>query len=161
MTQTLFIRDAGELREASAAEVLGRAASLLAERFRRGTPVLASPELTRAYLRHEIGALPYEVFGVLLLDPRRRLIRAEVLFRGTLDCCAVHPREVARVVVASDAAAVILFRNDPSDVAEPREADELIARRIRDALALIDVRVLDYLVIGGASEYSLAEAGRL
>lgn len=161
MTQTLFIRDAGELREASASEVLGRAASLLAERFRCGAPVLAAPELTHAYLRHEVGTLPYEVFGVLLLDRQRRLIRAEVLFRGTIDRCAVHPREVARVVVASDAAAVILFRNDPAEAAQPREADELVARRIRDALALIDVRVLDYLMVGGVSEYSFAEAGRL
>jgi DNA repair protein RadC len=158
---TLLIRDADTLREATTAEVLDRAASLVAARFRRGTPVLANPGLTRQYLRLEIGALAYQVFGVLLLDLRRRLIRSEVLFRGTIDAVSVHPREVARVVVATDATAVLLFRNARSEYPEPSEADGLVVRRIRDALALIDVRVLDYLLIGTAAEYSFAESGRL
>lgn len=161
MTHTLLVRDGEQLREASAAEVLDHAASLMAQRLRPGAPVLGNPELTRQYLRLEIAALRYQVFGVLLLDARRRLIRSEVLFRGTIDACSVHPREVARVVVESNAAAVVLFRNDPSGVAEVREADGSLARGLAQALRLIDVRVLDYLIVGAGAEYSFAEAGRL
>lgn len=161
MTHTLIIRDGEQLRDATPAGVLEQATSLIAQRFRPGTRVLADPALTRQYLRLEIGALPYQVFGIVLLDPRHRLIRSEVLFRGTIDTVSVHPREVARVVVDTDATALILFRNARSDYPEPSEADGLVVRRIRDALALIGVRVLDYLLIGTASEYSFAESGRL
>ena len=161
MAHTLLVRDGDQLREASDAEVLDHAAALLAQRFRPGAPVLSSPDLTRQYLRH-IGALPYEVFGLLLLDSRRRLIRSEILFRGTIDFAAVYPREVARVVLESNAAAVIVFHNHASSgIAEPSQADELITRRLKDALSLIDVCVLDHLIIGAGAEYSFAEAGRL
>jgi DNA repair protein RadC len=162
MTHTLFVRDRDQLRAATASEVLDHAAALMAERFRPGAPVLGSPELTRQYLRHLIGPLPYEVFGLLLLDSRRRLIRSEILFRGTIDNASVYPREVARVVVESNAAAVILFHNHASSgIAEPSAADELITRRLKEALSLIDVSVLDHLIIGAGAEYSFAEAGRL
>jgi DNA repair protein RadC len=96
-----------------------------------------------------------------LLDTRHRLIRSEILFRGTVDGAAVHPREVARVVVDANASAVILFHNHPSGVCEPSSADERITARLTETLALIDVRVLDHLIIGAAAEYSFAEAGRL
>lgn len=161
MAHTLLIRDGDQLRAASAQEVLDRAAALLAQRFRPGTAVLENPERTRQYLRHQIATLPYEVFGILLLDTRHRLIRSDVLFRGTIAGASVHPREVARVVLESNAAAVILFHNHPSGVAEPSQADELITRRLREALALLDVRVLDHLIIAGPQEYSFAETGLL
>jgi DNA repair protein RadC len=161
MAHTLLVRDADQLRDATPAEILDRARTLIAQRFCRGATVLASPELTLAYLRLEIAALRYQVFGVLLLDARRRLIRSEILFRGTIDACSVHPREVARVVVEADAAAVVLFRNDPSGVAEVREADGSLARGLAQALRLIDVRVLDYLIVAAEGEHSFAEAGRL
>ena len=161
MAHTLFVRDGDQLREASAQEVLDRAATVMAQRFRAGAPVLGSPERTRQYLRHQIGTLPYEVFGLLLLDTRHRLIRAEILFRGTIAGASVHPREVVRVVLESNAAAVILFHNHPSGVAEPSQADELITKRLTEALRLIDARVLDHLIIGDAQEYSFAEAGLL
>ncbi len=160
MAHTLFVRDGDQLRAASAQEVLDRAAALMAQRFRAGAPVLGSPGRTRQYLRHQIGALPYEVFGLLLLDTRHRLIRAEILFRGTIAGASVHPREVARVVLESNAAAVILFHNHPSGVAEPSQADELITRRLV-TLSLLDVRVLDHLIIADAQEYSFAETGLL
>jgi DNA repair protein RadC len=133
----------------------------MAQRFRTGAPALDSPVRTRQYLRHQIGALPYEVFGLLLLDNRHRLIRAEVLFRGTIDGASVHPREVARVVLEPNAAAVIFYHNHPSGIAEPSHVDELITRRLSDALRLIDVRVLDHLIIGDGAAYSFAETGRL
>jgi len=162
MTHALLIRDADQLRDATPpAEVLDHARTLIAQRFRRGATVLASAELTRQYLHLEIAALRYQVFGALLLDARRRLIRSEILFRGTIDACCVHPREVARVVVESDAAAVVLFRNDPSGVAEVREANASLARGLAQALRLIDVRVLDYLIVAVDAEYSFADTGRL
>ena len=161
MAHTLLIRDRDKLREASAQDILDRAAALMAQRFRAGAPVLADPDRTRQYLRHQIGTLPYEVFGLLLLDTRHRLIRAEVLFRGTIAGASVHPREVARVVLEANAAGVILFHNHPSGVAEPSQADELITRRLKETLSLLDVRVLDHLIIGDAQEYSFAETGLL
>ncbi len=161
MTHTLLIRDGTELRDATAGEVLDQARSVIARHFRRGTTVLNDPDLIRHYLHLEIAALRYQVFGVLLLDARRRLIRSEILFRGTIDGCSVHPREVARVVVESDAAAVVLFRNDPSGVAEVRDADGPLAQGLVQALRLIDVRVLDYLIIAADTDHSFREAGRL
>jgi DNA repair protein RadC len=161
MAHTLLIRDGDQLRAASAQEVLDRAAALMAQRFRTGAPVLGDPERTRQYLRHQIGSLPYEVFGLLLLDTRHRLIRMEILFRGTIAGASVHPREVVRVVLEANAAAVILFHNHPSGVAEPSQADELITRRLKETLSLLDVRVLDHLIIGDAQEYSFAETGVL
>jgi DNA repair protein RadC len=161
MAHTLFIRDGEAFREATSQDIIDRAAALMAQRFRTGAPALDSPDRTRQYLRHQIGTLPYEVFGILLLDNRHRLIRAEVLFRGTIDGASVHPREVVRVVFESNAAAVILYHNHPSGIAEPSQADELVTRRIRDALQLIDVRVLDHLIIGDTQEFSFAETGRL
>lgn len=161
MAHTLFIRDGTELREASSQEVLDRAATLMAQRFRPGAAVLDKPERTRQYLRHQIGALPYEVFGLLLLDTRHRLIRADLLFRGTIAAASVHPREVARVVLDANAAAVIFFHNHPSGLAEPSNADELITRRLLDALKLIDVRVLDHLIIGDGAVFSFVEHGLL
>jgi DNA repair protein RadC len=161
MTRKFLICDGEAVREASPDELLRGAAALISQRFRRGTPVLESPDLTRQYLRHQIGALPYEVFGLLLLDTRHRLIRSETLFRGTIDGASVHPREVARVVLEANAAAVILFHNHPSGQTSPSTADELITQRLRDTLSLLDVRVLDHLIIGDGREYSFAETGRL
>jgi DNA repair protein RadC len=161
MAHTLFIRDGEAFREASSQDVLDRAAALMAQRFRTGAPVLDSPDRTRQYLRHQIGALPYEVFGILLLDNRHRLIRSEILFRGTIDGASVHPREVVRVVLESNAAAIVAFHNHPSGQVSPSHADELVTRRLREALQLIDVRVLDHLIIGDNQEYSFAEAGLL
>jgi DNA repair protein RadC len=146
MAHTPFIREGDTFREAPAQLVIDRAAALIAQRFRPGSPALTSPERTRQYLRHQIGALPYEVFGLQLLDNRHRLIRAEQLFRGTIDGASVRPREVVRVVLESNATAVILFQNHPS------AAVELITKRLRDSLALIDVRIIDHLIVGDTRE---------
>jgi DNA repair protein RadC len=96
-----------------------------------------------------------------LLDTRHRLIHTETLFRGTIDGASVHPREVARVVLEANAAAVILFHNHPSGEISPSAADEMITQRLRETLSLLDVRVLDHLIIGEGREYSFAETGRL
>jgi DNA repair protein RadC len=121
--------------------------------------VLSSPEATRDYLKLKLRGLPYEAFLCLFLDNRHRVIRIEELFRGTIDGASVHPREVVRKVIETNAAAVIFAHNHPSGVAEPSQADLRITERLRDALALIEVRVLDHLIIGDGRGTSLAERG--
>ena len=123
--------------------------------------VLTSPEATRDFLKLKLYGLPYEVFACLFLDNRHRVIRYEVLFTGTIDGSSVHPREVVRRVIETGAAAVIFAHNHPSGVAEPSQADLRITQRLKDALALIDVRVLDHLIVGDGQGTSLAERGLL
>jgi DNA repair protein RadC len=124
-------------------------------------PLMSSPESTRAFLVAQLRDRPYETFCCLYLDNRHRLIRFEELFRGTIDGASVHPREVVRQALHHNAAALILAHNHPSGVAEPSQADELITRRLREALSLIDIRVLDHLVVGDATCVSFAERGLL
>ena len=125
----------------------------------RQQPVLANPKATRDYLAVHYAGMEREVFGVLFLDNRHRVICHDQVFFGTIDGASVHPREVVKLALARNAAAVILAHNHPSGVAEPSQADELITARIRDALALVDIRVLDHLVVGGTTVTSLAERG--
>jgi len=122
---------------------------------------LTSPGASRDYLKLRLYGLPHEVFACLFLDNRHRLPRYEELFRGTIDGASVHPREVVRRVIETRAAAVIFAHNHPSGVAEPSQADLRITQRLKDALALIEVRVLDHLIIGEGEVTSLAERGLL
>jgi len=122
-------------------------------------PALESPRATRDFLVAQLRDRPYEVFCCLHLDNRHRLIAFDELFRGTIDGASVHPREVVRQALARNAAAVILAHNHPSGVAEPSHADELVTHRLRDALGLVDIRVLDHLIVGDGSCTSLAERG--
>lgn len=123
--------------------------------------VMSSPETTRRYLSARLRSLRYESFVVLFLDSQHRLISCEELFRGTLDSCSVHPRIVVERALQMNAAAVILAHNHPSGVAEPSGADRHLTERLRQALDLIDVRVLDHLVIGEGQPASFAERGWL
>ncbi len=155
---TLYVRDGSGYRIARATDIIERAESLLAQRFRSGSPVLGSPSLTHAFLRTHLAGREFETFGILHLDQRHRLIAAEDLFRGTINGAAVHPREVVKSVIAHNSAAALLYHNHPSGCPTPSQADELITRRVQEALALIDVRVLDHLIVA-ESVYSFAEAG--
>jgi DNA repair protein RadC len=123
--------------------------------------VLESPTSTRKYLALRFSNLEHEVFCCLFLDNRHRVIACDELFRGTVDGASVHPREVVKQALAHNAAAVILAHNHPSGVAEPSQADELITLRLRDALSVVDIRVLDHLIVAGAEVVSLAERGVL
>ena len=123
--------------------------------------MLTSPEATRDFLKLKLYGLPHEVFACLFLDNRHRVIRYEELFQGTIDGASVHPREVVRRALETNAAAVIFAHNHPSGVAEPSQADLRITQRLKDALALIEVRVLDHLIIGEGPGTSLAERGLL
>ncbi|HEB96822.1 MAG TPA: JAB domain-containing protein [Sedimenticola thiotaurini] len=122
---------------------------------------LTSPDLTRRYLRAQLGSRVQEVFACLYLDNRHRVIEFEELFHGTIDGASVHPREVVRRALHFNAAAIIFCHNHPSGVAEPSDADRRITRRLREALALIDVRVLDHIVVGAGETVSMAERGLL
>lgn len=123
--------------------------------------VLGSPERVRQFLQLQLAGREHEVFVVLYLDAQNRLLRAEELFRGTLTQTSVYPREVVKQALRFNAAAVILAHNHPSGVAEPSRADELLTRALRDALAMVDVRVHDHLIVAGATAVSLAERGLL
>lgn len=135
----------------------------MANRHRREilirTDALTSPDQTRSYLQARLEGYPYEVFACLFLDNRHRVIEYEELFRGTIDGASVHPREVVRRALSHNAAALILAHNHPSGVAEPSQADQRITQRLRDALALIDIRILDHIVVGAGEMTSLAERG--
>jgi DNA repair protein RadC len=124
-------------------------------------PCLTSPRATRDFLIARLRDRPYEVFCCLYLDNRHRLTAFDELFRGTIDGASVHPREVVREALQHRAAAVILAHNHPSGVADPSQADEVITQRLRDALALVDIRLLDHLIVGDGVCTSLAERGLL
>jgi len=157
---TLYIRKDDGFRAAEPAEVFNRARALIAQRYRAGSPVLSAPSLTRDYLRFHLGPCDHEQFGLLHLDSRHRLIAIEILFRGTLANASVYPREVVKAALASNAAAVVFFHNHPSGIAEPSHADETITSRLKEALALVEVRVLDHLIVA-ESIFSFAEKGLL
>jgi DNA repair protein RadC len=122
-------------------------------------PPLTSPRLAADYLLAQLRDRDHEVFCCLYLDNRHRLIGFEELFKGTIDGASVHPREVVKQALARRAAAVILAHNHPSGVAEPSRADEAITTRLRDALALVDIRVVDHVIVGDGVCVSLAERG--
>jgi DNA repair protein RadC len=121
--------------------------------------LLTSPDAARDYLKARLTGYPHEVFACLFLDNRHRLIEYEELFRGTIDGASVHPREVVRRALRANAAAVIFAHNHPSGVAEPSQSDLRITQRLKDALSLVEVRVLDHVIIGDGQGTSLAERG--
>ena len=149
-----------ELNEQEKQAVVTLAMKVLAIKFRAGR-ALSSPEETRSYLRLKLAGYRNEVFGSLFLDNRHRVIAVRELFQGTIDGASVHPRVVVQQALEVNAAAMVFFHNHPSGVAEPSHADEAITRRLKDALALVDVRVLDHFVVSGGESVSFAERGLL
>ena len=132
----------------------------LHEKISRGN-VLNSPAAVRDYLRLKMQSLPHEVFTALFLDAQNRVITIEELFRGTLTQTSVYPREVIKRALHHNAGAVILAHNHPSGVAEPSHADETLTQALRQALALVDIRVLDHFIVAGSGVLSFAERGLL
>lgn len=122
---------------------------------------IRSPADTETFLIARLRDRPHEVFCCLYLDNRHRVILFEELFRGTIDGTSVYPREVVKQALTVNAAAIILAHNHPSGVAEPSQADERITRRVKSALELVDIRLLDHLVIGDGTSTSLASRGML
>lgn len=138
--------------------VLEMARRHLGESLKRGE-VMSRPDEVSRFLQSQLRDHPFEVFACLYLDNRHRVIAFRELFRGTIDQASVHPREVVRAALDCNAAAVILAHNHPSGVAEPSRADEELTRRLKQALALVDIRVLDHLIVGDGPCVSLAERG--
>jgi len=146
-------------RKADDDAIIAQAIAIVERRmFSRGAALL-SPRDSAAFLKLKLAGQAFEVFGVLFLDNRHRVIAFEEMFRGTLDGASVHPREVVRAALGHNAAAVILSHNHPSGVAEPSAADRNITHQLRDALQLVGVRVLDHLVIGEGEPTSMAARG--
>jgi DNA repair protein RadC len=159
LNHNLFILNAdGAMVPASSETILVAARHVLAHRVRRGAS-LQSPRKAGEYLTARLGHLDYEVFGLILLDKRHRVIECIDLFRGTIDGASVHPREVVKLALQKSAAACIVYHNHPSGVQEPSRADELITARVKEALALIDVRLVDHLILAGPNFLSMAERG--
>ena len=144
--------------EISEQQVLCWAESILVERFTRSN-FLTSPDATRDFLRIMFAKEIREVFTVIFLDNQNGVLGHQVLFQGTIDGAAVHPREIVKAVLDNNAAAVILSHNHPSGATEPSQADMRITERIVAALTTVDVRVLDHLIVGGSGIFSFAERG--
>ena len=149
----------GQAKYAQLQAVLEMARRYLRAEIQRGES-LSSPADTRQYLITMLRDSPHEIFAMLFLDQRHRVIQYEELFRGTIDGTSVYPREVVKKALGHNAAAVILAHNHPSGVAEPSQADERITQRLKAALALVDIRVLDHFVVGD-EVVSFAERGLL
>ncbi len=146
------------------AELIRTLPELARRYFAQTLPVgetIASPADTEAYLLAKLGHLSHELFCCLYLDNRHRILSFSELFRGTIDGTSVYPREVVKEALGFNAAAVILAHNHPSGVAEPSQADERITRRLKAALGLVDIRLLDHLIVGHGGATSLAARGLL
>jgi DNA repair protein RadC len=158
--QSIRVGGLGPAKRARIAAALELARRSLAEQLLE-RPSLGNPRDSGDYLRARLRHLPYEVFGCLYLDNRHRVLAFEELFRGTVDGASVHPREVVRACLQHNACAVIFAHNHPSGVAQPSQSDELLTRNLKEALALIDVKVLDHFIVAGNQAISFAERGLL
>ena len=154
------IKGLGPAKRAEISAVMELARRSLAQRLAQRT-VLSSPQQLKDYLRLQLAHEDHEVFAVMFLDVQNQLLQFEKMFRGTLSQTSVYPREIVKRALAVQASAVILAHNHPSGVAEPSRADEFLTQTLKQALQLIDVRVIDHLVVGGDQAISFAERGLL
>jgi DNA repair protein RadC len=158
---TNFVRDAaGALASVPDSDIIEAALKILSKRLSRGS-VLSSPRATRDYLAIRFGQVEREVFSAIYLTKRHQVIACEELFWGTVDGASVHPRIVVKEALRHNAAALIVSHNHPSGQAEPSQADEFITSRLKAALDLIDVRLLDHIITANGSTLSMAERGLL
>lgn len=152
------VKGLGPAKRAEIAAVLEITRRSLDQRL-ADKPAMSDVASVKTYLRLHLGGLGHEVFAVLFLDAQLKLITLETLFQGSLTSTTVHPREVVKRALALGAASVVLAHNHPSGVAEPSRADEMLTRRLSDALALVDVRVVDHFIVGAGDVVSFAERG--
>ena len=159
VASSLLVRDvAGQYRPAEADEVLLAAQQLLASQV-RGSDVMSSPAVVKDFLRARLGNLQHEVFAVVHLDAQNRVLDYVEMFRGTVSQTSVYPREVVRDALLRNSSALLLVHNHPSGVADPSRADEVLTQTLKQAAALIDVRVLDHFIVVGSAVQSMAERG--
>ena len=141
-------------------DIIDIALTIVGRKFRRRT-ALTNPGHAKEYLTLKLGSLEHEVFMAIFLDNRHRIIKVERLFNGTIDGTSVYPREVVKKALKYNAAAIIFCHNHPSGVCEQSQADEVITKKLANALALVDIRVLDHLLLAGDEVMSFAERGLL
>jgi len=155
----LLVRDAqGRYLPASVDQILEAARQAIEQKMQRSAE-FTSPVLVKEYLRTKLAGFEHEVFAVLFLDTRHRLIEYAEMFRGTIDSASVYPREVVKEALRLNAAAVIVSHNHPSGNPEPSGADRALTQQLTQALALVDVRVLDHVIVAGHTTTSFAERG--
>jgi len=140
-------------------DVIKMAVSIINHRFGLKRASLNSPSMVRDYLQLTLTGKEHEVFACVFIDAQNRVIAVEELFRGTLTQTSVYPREVVKSALHHNCAAVILAHNHPSGVAEPSHADQCLTTSLKQALAMVDVKVLDHFIIAGGSALSFAERG--
>jgi DNA repair protein RadC len=151
---------ASGLSQDEQAHLIRLALEALSLRYHPGA-LIDQPDKMRDYLRLRLSGLEHEIFAVAFLDNRHRIIRFEEVFRGTIDGCSVHPRVIVQMALKLNAAAVILAHNHPSSVPDPSQADIRITQKLREALALVDIKVLDHFIVTRQSVLSFAESGLL
>lgn len=160
-SNTLLVREAGgAMRPAQRAEILAVARDLITTDELCGED-LSSPDKAMAFLQLRLAGLEHEVCGLMLLDARFRLIAYLEPFRGTLSQAAVYPREILKLVLQHNAAALMMAHNHPSGVAEASRADMHLTKAVQQALGFIDVQLLDHFIVAGAKVLSMAQTGRL
>ena len=157
-TELEDLRGLGDAKFSQLQAVLEMARRALAETLRSGD-ALSSPAAVRDFLRLTLAAREHEVFLAVLLDAQNRVLVCEELFRGTLTQTSVYPREVVKCALKRNAAAVIFAHNHPSGVAEPSHADQVLTQSLKQALALVDIKVLDHFIVAGNAALSFAERG--
>lgn len=154
------VKGLGPAKRAELVAVLELARRAMAQQLKERT-VFADPDTIKHYLKLHLAAKEHEVFAVLFLDVQNRLLAMEELFRGTLTQTSVYPREVAMRALHHQASAVVLAHNHPSGTVQPSRADEALTQTLKSALALLDVRVLDHIIVGPGQALSMAEKGLL
>ncbi len=154
------VNDNGQFQPASAKQIIETALAILDEKMVRNGKISA-PNDAGAYFSLRLGNLEHEVFAAIFLDAQNRVIEYIELFRGTLSQASVYPREVVKASLRLNAAAIIFAHNHPSGVPEPSRADEILTKALKDALALVDVSVLDHIVVAGGASVSFAQRGLL
>lgn len=160
LTEFSAINGLGPAKYAQLQAVLELARRAISEQLQAGV-ALSSPQAVRHYLQLLLAAKPYEIFVALFLDVKNRLIASDELFRGTLTHTSVYPREVVKAALAHNAASVIFAHNHPSGTPDPSAADHSLTQALKQALALVDVRVLDHFIVAGHHVHSFAEHGQL
>jgi DNA repair protein RadC len=154
------VKGLGTAKRAQFVAALELARRSLSEQMKKRS-ALTSPGAVRVYLRLTLAARAHEVFVCIWLDAQHRVIDCAEVFRGTLTQTSVYPREIVKAALAANAAAVIFAHNHPSGAAQPSQADELLTRNLKDALALVEVKVLDHFIVAGSQAISFAERGLL
>ena len=154
----LYVREKTRYRAADSEQVLAAAQQIVDARMVRGAS-FKDPAVACEFFRNKLGHLEREVFAAVFLDTRHRLIEYVELFQGTIDGAEVHPREVVRQALRCNAAAVIVAHNHPSGTTDPSAADRAVTARLKQALALVDIRLLDHVIVSGWASLSLAMKG--